>query len=194
MLKLIYDTAARIDRVEDALREIEIELARDPSSKLAWYWKQNLLDREEHEEAQEALAKAPRSTPRMPTSTWRCRTRYACLVATKRRRSLQDGARARAHRLFSQLVVSTASSGKSLKACELFERRLSIPLKDQLVVGSERNGAAISRLDVRAATPSVLSRKLSRSTVATGASGTSEVWPMRTCSAARDGARHSFVT
>ncbi len=36
LLNLIYDAAEKLDRVEDALREFELELARHPSSRIAW--------------------------------------------------------------------------------------------------------------------------------------------------------------
>jgi tetratricopeptide (TPR) repeat protein len=59
MLDLILDAARQLDREEDALREMEIELARDSNSARAWYLKGCiLLDRNDLHGAAESLAKA----------------------------------------------------------------------------------------------------------------------------------------
>jgi tetratricopeptide (TPR) repeat protein len=59
MLDLILDAARQLDREEDALREMEIELARDSRSPRAWYLKGCiLLDRNDLHGAAESLARA----------------------------------------------------------------------------------------------------------------------------------------
>ncbi len=59
MLELIVDAARKLDHEDDALREMEIELARDPKSRRAWYLKGSiLLDRGDLDGAVDALSRA----------------------------------------------------------------------------------------------------------------------------------------
>ncbi len=59
MLELIVDAARKLDHEDDALREMEIELARDPKSRRAWYLKGSiLLDRGDLDGAADALSRA----------------------------------------------------------------------------------------------------------------------------------------
>ena len=65
MLELIRNAARQLDRDEDALREMEIELTREPQSARAWYLKGSiLLDRNDFDGAVKSLAKAADLDPR----------------------------------------------------------------------------------------------------------------------------------
>ncbi len=64
MLGLIVDAARKLEREDDALREMEIELARDPQSPRAWYLKGSiLLDRGDLDGAVDSLGRAAQFDP-----------------------------------------------------------------------------------------------------------------------------------
>jgi tetratricopeptide (TPR) repeat protein len=65
MLDILRDAARNQGREDDALREMEIELARDPHSARAWYLKGSiLLDRNDLDGAVDALQQAATLNPR----------------------------------------------------------------------------------------------------------------------------------
>jgi tetratricopeptide (TPR) repeat protein len=67
MLELAYVALRDLNRDEDALRELDLELSRNPNSALAWYLKGAiLLDRDERELAKESLERARQLDPDNP--------------------------------------------------------------------------------------------------------------------------------